>query len=82
MNAQALEQFLIPLIVAEFDEGAAEIYGEIRVTLEREGKAIGAMDMLIAAHALSLGVVLVTNNERAFSSVPKLIVENWAKEQA
>ena len=82
VNAQALEQFLLPLIVAEFDEGAAEIYGEIRATLEREGKTIGAMDMLIAAHALSLGVVLVTNKERAFSSIPKLITENWTREQA
>jgi tRNA(fMet)-specific endonuclease VapC len=79
-NQKALEQFLLPLIVVEFDEGAAEIYGEIRVALEKEGGPIGAMDMLIAAHAVSMGVVLVTNNEREFSRVPNLIVENWVGE--
>jgi len=78
-NEQALEQFVLPLIVSEFDEGAAEVYGEIRARLE-EGRPIGAMDMLIAAHAVSIGVVLVTNNEREFSRVPELVVENWASE--
>lgn len=80
-NGQALEQFLLPLIVAEFDEGASEAYGEIRAALDKEGQPIGAMDMLIAAHAVSMGVVLVTNNEREFSKIPELIVENWAREQ-
>jgi tRNA(fMet)-specific endonuclease VapC len=75
-----LDQFLLPLIVAEYDEGAAEAYGEIRATLEKEGRPIGAMDMLIAAQAVSMGVVLVTNNEREFSRVPDLMVENWAGE--
>jgi tRNA(fMet)-specific endonuclease VapC len=79
VNEQALEQFLLPLIVSEFDEEAAEAYGDIRAVLEKEGKPIGAMDMLIAAHAVSLGVVLVTSNEREFSRVPELTVENWAK---
>mgnify|MGYP006288004623 CR=1 FL=1 len=79
-NQEALEQFLLPLIVAEYDEGAAEAYGEIRAALEKEGRPIGAMDMLIAAQAVSMGVVLVTNNEREFSRVPDLMVENWAGE--
>jgi tRNA(fMet)-specific endonuclease VapC len=78
-NRQALEQFLLPLIVTEFDEGASEVYGEIRAALEQEGQPIGALDTLIAAHAVSMGVVLVTNNEREFSRVPELMVENWAK---
>jgi tRNA(fMet)-specific endonuclease VapC len=76
-NAQALAQFLLSLTVSPFDGGAAEAYGAIRAALEREGQPIGAMDMLIAAHAVSLGVVLVTNNTREFSKVPDLIVENW-----
>lgn len=76
-NQRALEQFFLPLIVAEFDEEASEVYGEIRAVLEREGKPIGAMDMLIAAHAVSMGVTLVTNNEREFSRVPDLMIENW-----
>jgi tRNA(fMet)-specific endonuclease VapC len=79
-NAQALVQFLLPLTVAPFDDGAAEAYGEIRAALEREGQPIGAMDMLIAAHAVSLGVVLVTNNEREFVRVPELVVENWVRD--
>jgi tRNA(fMet)-specific endonuclease VapC len=78
-NAQALQQFLLPLVVTTFDEGAAEVYGEIRAALEKEGRPIGAMDMLIAAHALSAGVVLVTNNEQEFARVPGLLIENWAK---
>ncbi len=79
VNAQALEQFLLPLVVIEFDESIAEAYGEIRATLERAGEPIGALDTLIAAHAVSMNVVLVTNNERAFSKVPGLVIENWAK---
>jgi tRNA(fMet)-specific endonuclease VapC len=77
-NARALEQFLLPLVIAPFDDRAAEAYGEIRAGLEERGQPIGAMDLLIAAHAVSLGVRLVTNNEREFSRVPDLIVENWA----
>jgi tRNA(fMet)-specific endonuclease VapC len=79
-NEHALVQFLLPLTVAPFDDGAAEAYGEIRAALEREGQPIGAMDMLIAAHAVSLGVVLVTNNEREFVRVPELVVENWVRD--
>jgi tRNA(fMet)-specific endonuclease VapC len=78
VNRRALEQFLLPLTVVAFDEDAAEAYGAIRAALERAGQPIGAMDMLIAAQALSMGVVLVTNNEREFSRVPRLMVENWA----
>jgi len=46
--------------------------------LERKGQPIGAMDLLIAAHALSLGARLITNNEKEFKRVPGLRVENWA----
>jgi len=52
-------------------------YGEIRAFLEGKGKVIGAMDMLIAAHAGSLGLTLATNNLREFQRVPGLEVENW-----
>ena len=61
-------------------ESLAEAYGAIRAAVEREGQPIEAMDMLIAAHAVSLGVVLVTNNARAFARVPGLGVENWARD--
>ncbi len=76
-NALALGAFLAPLRVAAFDDGAARRYGELRAALERAGTPIGSMDMLIAAHALSLGAVLVTNNVREFGRVPGLGVENW-----
>ncbi len=76
-NLTALEQFLLPLEIADFDQQASTVYGTARAYLEREGKVIGAMDMLIGAHALSLGVVLVTNNTEEFQRIPKLKIEDW-----
>lgn len=76
-NSKALEQFLFPLEIAPFDTEAAIAYGMIRSLLESEGKPIGSLDTLIAAHARSLDLVLVTNNEREFKRVPKLRIENW-----
>jgi len=76
-NREALEQFLSPLEVAAFDRQATVAYGTLRAALERKGRPIGAMDLLIAAHALSLGVRLVTNDEKEFRHVPGLRVENW-----
>jgi tRNA(fMet)-specific endonuclease VapC len=76
-NSNALEEFIIPLEVASYDEEAARVYGSIRATLEKAGKPIGAMDMLIAAHAISLGVPLATNNIREFSRIPALHTIDW-----
>ena len=76
-NQQALDAFTLPLEVVAFDAAAAVAYGPVRVALERQGTPIGALDLLIAAHALSLGVTLVTNNPREFSRVPGPRVENW-----
>jgi len=76
-NADALAMFLLPLVVADFDYQAAEVYGQIRAHLETAGKPIGPLDTLIAAHAVSLGVVLVTNNTGEFARVPQLRVETW-----
>ena len=76
-NQQALAAFTLPLEILPFDAPAAAAYGPIRATLERQGTSIGAMDLLIAAHAVSLGVILVTNNLREFGRVPGLQVENW-----
>ena len=77
-NRQALQEFLLPLSIAHYDSQAAEIYGPIRATLERSGNMIGPLDMMIAAHALSLDVTLVTNNVAEFSRVAGLRIENWA----
>ena len=76
-NAKALDEFIIPLEIWPFDEDAARNYGNIRSSLERAGTSIGAMDMLIAAHAVSLGVTLVTSNMREFSRVPGLLLADW-----
>jgi tRNA(fMet)-specific endonuclease VapC len=78
-NTKALEEFMIPLEIVPFDESAAEVYGEIRAALERAGKLIGAMDMLIAAHSLSLGLPLVTNNAHEFLRIPSLNIIDWTK---
>jgi len=61
------------------DGTVARHYAKLRTDLERAGSQIGPYDMLIAAHALSLGATLVTNNVREFSRVPGLRLENWAK---
>jgi len=76
-NSKALEQFITPLEVVPFDDAAAQAYGAIRATLEKVGTPIGSMDMLIAAHAVALGIPLVTNNTREFERVPGLEVVDW-----
>jgi tRNA(fMet)-specific endonuclease VapC len=67
------------LEIVAFDQVAVTHYGSIRADLERRGLVIGSMDMLIAAHALSLDLVLVTNNIGEFSRIPNLKPENWAE---
>jgi len=76
-NHEALAEFVSPLDIAHFDPLAAYTYGRIRYQLEKRGRPIGAMDLLIAAHALSLDIPLVTNNVGEFDRVPGLRVENW-----
>ncbi|MBI4535492.1 MAG: type II toxin-antitoxin system VapC family toxin [Ignavibacteriae bacterium] len=76
-NRQALERFLLPLELVEFNRAASQHYGEVRAELQRMGQPIGLMDMLIAAHARSLGVTLVSNNLWEFSRVRGLKVEDW-----
>ena len=76
-NREALDQFLLPLEVLDFDLTATATYGKIRTALEKQGTPIGPLDTLIAAHALNLGVTLVTNNTREFERVPGLHLENW-----
>ncbi|HTM06993.1 MAG TPA: type II toxin-antitoxin system VapC family toxin [Verrucomicrobiae bacterium] len=76
-NRSALAEFLSPLEVAAFDREAASAYGNIRAAVERKGNPIGSLDLLIAAHAVSLDVPLVTNNVKEFRRIPDLRVENW-----
>ena len=72
-----VEDFASRLTVLAWNEAAAIEYGTIRAYLEKKGKAPGSMDMLIAAHARSIGATLVTNNSRHFSMIPDLRLENW-----
>jgi tRNA(fMet)-specific endonuclease VapC len=74
-----LEEMFAHLEVMPFEAPADRIYGELRADLERRGKMIGPNDLLIAAHALSLDRVLVTDNVREFSRVKSLRVENWLR---
>jgi tRNA(fMet)-specific endonuclease VapC len=77
-NQLALDEFILPLEIADFDEKAAAEYGVIRAELEKKGKPIGAMDMLIGTHALSRGTTLVTNNVREFKEIKNLKVVDWS----
>jgi tRNA(fMet)-specific endonuclease VapC len=76
-NREALDQFVSPLEVAPFDRDATAAYGRLRAALEKKGQMIGSMDLLIAAHAVSLDVRLVTHNSREFGRVPGLKIEDW-----
>jgi len=76
-NGQALDEFLLPLEVADFDEPAAEIYGAVRAALEKAGTPIGPLDTQIGAHAISLGAALVSHNVREFRRIPGLTVVDW-----
>jgi tRNA(fMet)-specific endonuclease VapC len=76
-SRRTLQTVLDVLNVASFDTKAAQRYGGVRADLEAQGKPIGPLDTLIAAHALSLDLTLVTNNVREFTKVRSLRVENW-----
>jgi len=72
-----IDDFVSRLTVLVWDEKAADHYGVIRTSLEKAGTPIGAMDMLIAAHARSCRATLVTNNQREFARINGLTVVNW-----
>jgi tRNA(fMet)-specific endonuclease VapC len=74
----AIDAFLSGVDVLAFDNSAAEKFGAIAAALATSGEPIGQMDTLIAGHALSVAATLVTNNQRHFSKVSGLKIENWA----
>jgi tRNA(fMet)-specific endonuclease VapC len=76
-NQAALDEFVLPLEIANFNGEIARVYGRMRAALEKKGTPIGALDMMIGAHALTLGVTLATNNTREFSRIKGLSVIDW-----
>lgn len=79
-NRVAITMFLSSISILEFNNSAAEEYGRIRAELEKKGTPIGPMDLLIAGHARSEKLILVTNNTREFLRVKNLEVEDWTNE--
>ena len=73
-----VEDFFLRVAVLAWDSDAARHYGQLRATLERQGQPMGNLDMMIGAHALALGLVLVTS-DRAFARIKKLKLEDWSK---
>jgi tRNA(fMet)-specific endonuclease VapC len=76
-NLEAIEEFISHLDVLPYDAKASQHYGQIKAALEKKGEVIGENDIHIAAHAISQGLILVTNNLREFKRVPNLALENW-----
>ena len=68
---------MLPLELANFDRESARAYGQVRAALEKAGSPIGALDTMIGAHALRLGVTLATNNTREFSRIKGLKIVDW-----
>jgi len=77
INRAVIDRFISHLDVLKWDTEAADKYAFIRTTLDAKGTPIGAMDMMIASHATSIDAVLVTNNQKHFSQVQGLTIENW-----
>lgn len=77
--SRLVDAFLVAARTESFDANAADEFGRLRAELEARGEGIGVADELIAAHALSIGAVVVTDNERHFSRVSRLSIENWLR---
>jgi len=76
-----IEDFFLRVAILPWDSDAAQQYGRLRATLEREGQPMGNLDAMIGSHALALDAVLVTN-DHAFARIKKLKLEDWTKGQA
>jgi tRNA(fMet)-specific endonuclease VapC len=76
-NLEAIEDFISHMEVLSYDQKTSQAYGQIKAKLENNGEMIGENDIHIAAHAISQGLILVTNNLNEFRRVPHLSLENW-----
>jgi tRNA(fMet)-specific endonuclease VapC len=73
-----IEDFFLRVAIFPWDSDAARQYGQLRATLERDGEPMGNLDLMIAAQALAVGAVLVTNDQD-FTRIKKLKIEDWTK---
>jgi tRNA(fMet)-specific endonuclease VapC len=78
-NQSVLDSLVLHLAVLDWPQDAAKHYAEIREDLKKRGAQLGAADLMIAAHARSMGAIVVTNNAKDFERVKGLQVENWTK---
>lgn len=78
-NTHTIETFAARLVVLDYDSAAAQHTGQIRAELAKAGQPIGPYDQMIAGHARSLGLIVVSNNVGEFERVPGLRLENWVK---
>ncbi|MCP3873457.1 MAG: type II toxin-antitoxin system VapC family toxin [Desulfobacteraceae bacterium] len=76
-NTKRLEEFLSPFEILFYGDNESKYYGKIRNQLEKQGNVIDPLDLLIAAHALSNKLILITNNEKEFNRIKSLKVKNW-----
>ncbi len=80
-NTRRLQEFLSPFEILYYGENESKYYGKIRNQLEKQGNIIGPLDLLIAAHALSNKLTLITNNEIEFNRIKSLKVQNWVSKK-
>ena len=76
-NQIAMTLFLSPITILTFDDKVAETYGKVRASFDEKNTSLNQLDMLIASHAISENLTLVTNNEKGFKKIKGLKVENW-----
>jgi len=72
----AVTEFMRRIEILQWDFSTADRYGNLRAALDSTGRSLGSLDLLIGAHALAVGAVLVTN-DRAFSQITQLQIEDW-----
>jgi len=74
-----VKEFLLRLEILPWDSGVANAYAQLRTACENEGKPLGTMDMLIAAHSVAVGAVLITNDQAFYNVKHRLALEDWTK---
>ena len=75
---EVVDEFLLRVTILPWDSDAAGEYGELRASLEQQGQPMGSLDLMIGAHALAAGLILVTN-DRAFGRIAKIKIQDWTK---